>query len=1037
MSIEDAITSPTPVWVPPRVHTAWQPLWAYQGDGSRDDLTEQAGPTATVKQSFDDGLPDTVTLTSTNDAVASLNMDLLGRGPVIANEIGWRTAVSGSQFGANDEVYAQWPADLEPGDLVITTFAVVPSVTTPIKTVDDMNAIPNDQRVSWLLSDFVDPSGAAGGVRIITYASIAPPGEAGFFFGLNIQDVPTNYRWAWVANAVYARRGAFNVGVRPGTPVTVDGGNAGTISGLSVPLVAPRGYIVTAFATRDTTLTGTDTSMGNVISADPGSTDVRLLVQRSGIVGQGSYARNATKGATNDYSAGVGIPLIIADTPQMDARQYFSVYNDASPVAAFERDIAPVTYDFGVLTSTGPDYQRLFTGQMSDVPVKSRTAELLAMSATRIKMMKAVRPPVIWGAREGANLSWVLSYIWAQCGLFVSPRPSTWTRYWNPLHGSLREFIGSGSNRTEQYDATGTTTISPSWTEGPYVLGMYGERTTVRTIRNIHEWQPSFMSVPPFTRDDIDPAAPRDILSLNGGVGRWSMWVRGDAAEVALPYVDGAAELVNHNFVLFDSGITADRAAIVWGIRKSNRRLFVRLYDIAGNDTTWESTLTLPSDGAWHFVSWSWDWAAGLVKARLDGTEQARVGAITTSTAILPDSEWGYLTDTDPTGRAGTLRTTFNYSIPAADAYLDSGIGVYTDPYIPDLAFTPDVVTRTLDVAVEALIEPVAREAWAIMVDIAQASLSSYRTDELDRVCLLPLKYFGEDALMDPEDVVIDTRTNAEDPDVIRDPTRIRNNVTVEFNETRVDDTLSVLLEWSTSMIIQPGTTDVTFALDTTTVSITANQQFRNLTAAEIAAGEPFPTSFGNIIPLLTVNDNDAGTGNYMEAYQVSAIVVSFDSDSVTVRFKNNTGGRRYMVNNGSEVPFMRVVGYAVRSATGYATTSDPASIAKRGERALSVQVPYLQRRQDATMISGLLTAMLCGPTGSTKMTVFGDPTREPGQLITVADAQGTNISGTWRVTAIDHTRDGAEYTQDMSMVQQAPVAVWDVSNWDEDVWGE
>jgi hypothetical protein len=715
-ALDDALASPTPVWVPPQLQADWDVPRAYRGVGTVDDLSTQHGDTATISHSFDDGLPDTVTTTSGANAGGTLDVDLTGRGTMYAATLGWRTPASGTQLGG--QATATWPADITTDDLVITAFSVV----TGIIDITGWTAPGGSETV---LIYNGDDGAALGGNRIIVFASRAAPGTAGGSFVL--AHVASNYRWGWSTNGVYARQGGFNVGVRVGAPVTVLSGTSATISGLTVEMAGVRGYVMTMGSTRDTTLTGTDTTLANVLSADPVNADVRFLVQRTGLIGQGTYTRTMTKGVSNAYSLGVGFTLTIDDRSPMDARQYFSPYNPASPVVSYDRDLAPVRYNFGVLTSAGPDYTRLFTGQMADVPVKQRSASLTATSARRLAMMRAVKPPLVWGAKEGANMSWLLSWVWYQCGLSVSPKPAATTRYWNPLHGSLREFVagGLGLNFTSTYDSVGSVANSaPQWVDGPFLMGMYGERSAVRTVRSHLGWTRSATQAP-FTRD-TDAGAPYDMLSQANSTCRVSMWVRGDPYLVTTAYTGPVGHPVEGNIQWNDNSPTNVRARIQYGIRNSDRTLFIRLSDDTTNDNFWFSTITLPTDGAWHFVSWSWNWKAGTVKAKMDGgAEQS--STLPTVDGDIPGTDAGFIA-------LGFMTCTMDFMIPCSDIYIDAGPNVYTAPYVRDVAFSADVVTRPLDVAFEIIAEPVAREAWGIMVDVALASLSSYRTDELDRV---------------------------------------------------------------------------------------------------------------------------------------------------------------------------------------------------------------------------------------------------------------------------------------------------------------
>ena len=66
----------------------------------------------------------------------------------------------------------------------------------------------------------------------------------------------------------------------------------------------------------------------------------------------------------------------------------------------------------------------------------------------------------------------------------------------------------------------------------------------------------------------------------------------------------------------------------------------------------------------------------------------------------------------------------------------------------------------------------------------------------------------------------------------------------------------------------------------------------------------------------------------------------------------------------------------------------------------------------------------------------IADPRRKPGQLITIQDASGTKVKGTWRILTVEHQVEGASYLQGITAVQVFPAAVWDgPDGWDNGVW--
>jgi len=281
----------------------------------------------------------------------------------------------------------------------------------------------------------------------------------------------------------------------------------------------------------------------------------------------------------------------------------------------------------------------------------------------------------------------------------------------------------------------------------------------------------------------------------------------------------------------------------------------------------------------------------------------------------------------------------------------------------------------------------------------------------------------------------IDTETNAQDLDITTDPSKIRNDVTIQFSDTTVATNPAQVIGYGTVMSIPNKKSSTVFSLDTTQAQTLANPVLANLTSSQVSGGT-FPAGSH----WASFNTKSDGTGTYLAAGSggIDAVVSAVTPTSVTVSFNNRTGKTAYMTNNNSTgIPFMSILGYVVTSAAGYTTVTDQPSIARRGDRTVSAEVDDIQRREDATSFATQLASICANPRGSVNVHVIGKPSRAPGQLVRIADAQGTGADGLWMILQIQHNKAGAEFTQDLTMVQVLPTAIWDVSNWDESAWGE
>ena len=210
-----------------------------------------------------------------------------------------------------------------------------------------------------------------------------------------------------------------------------------------------------------------------------------------------------------------------------------------------------------------------------------------------------------------------------------------------------------------------------------------------------------------------------------------------------------------------------------------------------------------------------------------------------------------------------------------------------------------------------------------------------------------------------------------------------------------------------------------------------ANYEILNLTSTQIGTGV-----LPSLRHFISFNTSIDGNGTVLDASAVTVAIAGSDALSIDLTFNNRTGKSVFIANNGEQVPFLLILGYGVRISDGYSTTSDPYSLQLRGDRSLDAELPLIQDRPTAEQISSTLTTQLARPRPRLTVVTKGNPLRKPGQLVTMADAEGTAAAGNWRVMAVDHNVNGAEYTNSLSLVQVLPAAVWDGPNgWDAAVW--
>lgn len=1047
-AMDDALNSSTPAWTPPKLTVEWQEqfpnLKFTDNPDAVNNFSSQMSGVFTVEHSIDDGLPDPVTMTTSADASGKAVIELNGRQGITAASIGWRTSTTDSGTADTSILEVPLPADIQYGDYIICAVTVNSSSVELTDYAD-----PDDLYPQWeLLTEVSD--GAS--LKLMVFGKQCwGSSEGGFSCNFSVS---VNY--SAVMLGAYARAADSRIWV------DFDAASVQSAAETSVPTVIPhtapalsltrRGFGVSVWATG--TAAGPFTYTGSGAELVEITTPIDLMAASTAVINPGSYTVTANTTAATAVVAMATIGLEVVDRPMMDARQFFSPFNPDSPIYGWDRDTADTELLFNVLTASGPEATILHKGLMEDIGIKGRQAEMKAVSKTRIDLDKSLALPRVYGDRENCSIDWLVTWVMARGGQWVGPAPSLLTRYWAPMYGSVHAHYDSPHSYGGALYCDTTTATGFFWwrpptvVEGPFLTAMYAQQTATRceeiivNVKLLHLADPKEIPAANHPGEEFDFS---EQFSKAGAYGRVTFWLRGDAVQAAPSYLLSSDDLIyKHNIQIQDS-VGTFLGWVIITIKADTRYLTVWMGSVAsGSGTvTFSSLGAFPTDGDWHFVGVAWDFAGGAVKVKIDAGESSSTYWLTNGyngTSQLPD------TDASHRAAGGVLSNDFRAHVPISDFLYETGYGAYGNPWSRHYPADPvtnlnyegsNATMRPTYQPLQAVVEAAPIQGWEVLAQLAQSSLSSYRINEEDNLEFLPLSYFGEAEQLTPV-AIMDTEVNTADLDVTTDPTKTRNVVTTKFNEFRILFQLGTILGMSTAVEIPRGTSTGVFTLDGPAVDFwKQNEPFStywtltNLTASQISTPSlPW-------VHYMTVNTAQDGTGSVLSAESVTAKIVAGDSSTITIEFTNKTPKSAWLANDGEQVPFLRILGIPVTIAEGYTTQRDAGSVGTRRERALSAELPWIQDRATAVMVTQLLVTALARPRREVEVVVMADPRRRPGQLVTLKDSQGTQAEGTWRILSVKHDVNGPQYTQNLRLTFVPPVGVWDESNWDEVIWSE
>jgi hypothetical protein len=732
-------------------------------------------------------------------------------------------------------------------------------------------------------------------------------------------------------------------------------------------------------------------------------------------------------GVTN--TAADGIPKLSADLlAPLDwdnPGAYYSPFRPDSPLYGLDRDVAAVTADIGLVTATGVQQVRAFTGQMSDLPTSGRSAGVNAITARRNQMRSLVQPHAVDGDMEGLDATHIVTSALHGCGIYASPPPRPGCKIWIPMHGSTATVIPNTAswdsefnNGTYNYDYDFSTAVAnpvrPTFIDGPFVGGLNASQNS-RLQKN------SIL---------IEPNTP-DFFTRRANAGRIEFWVKCDPFTPTL-----ANDLVG---VYISSGKENGAQYVRCGVDK-DRKPYV---EIIGSTATGHFDLlrpgtVLPTDGAWRFIGGAWDVAAGKLWLSIDGTISTDTTLTVLTTELADENELydpQYTPGASNEGRAfGQIYTW----LPMAELQCTSGSQANADtyPWINDTAYwdpaSAGAVVRRSIHTLNVWDQTAPREAYELVVAMGVSELAWMGFDAADRFLYLTMPHWAETAQQTVSETLSTGTTVGNDLTPTRDPTKIFNSVSVKYRDKtaygRAVFKRATIMQSSDVLVIAPGVNHFEFPTLSTIVAV---EYLFNPWASRSGAVNYSRSS-------ISANTASDGTGTYViGGGAVTARFESWTPNSVMVKVTNTSATTYYMANNFDSFPFIEGRGTAVLTTEAYALARDEGSIAgRRGERGLDLDFPEIQRKDFAQFIAEELVGRLSLPRVTVTGTVFADPRRVPGNLVRIQDTEVSGINDLFRLVSVNTHVDGANVTQTFVAEQAWLVGVWDQFNWSQAIWG-
>lgn len=693
---------------------------------------------------------------------------------------------------------------------------------------------------------------------------------------------------------------------------------------------------------------------------------------------------------------------------------YFSPFRNDKPFGAFQdRDVATVAMSSGAVTGDGVKVVRFFTGQMADIPLDGDEAKLTAVSRTRLKLSTLVQPPAIHGTFEGCELTWLVGYCLYKSNVLNVPPTLPNLRHYSPMNGSTHSYYPDdnrgafGVSEVYRFPPGVSQWTRPQFIDGPYpgTAALDGEISKNRTLK----WQSQSSNM------RLGPG--EDILSQTQARGRIEYWVKGTAYDLAGSVDSGAGYLA---WVKLTNPTGSRYAQLSIPI---DTRVPQLLMSDGTTTVFFDAGGPVPIDNQWHFVACSWDYSLNKIRVVMDGAQQNWVlsGLASSALASADDVNQVQIVGYWPFAE---LRITAGLLAPQSQT-----------EWVRNVPWSRDAIVRRSVISVDGLGQTAPREAFELISSMAQSELAKTGFDPNDNFLYLSMPYWAENTQQAPLETLSTATNLGPDFKPYRDVTKIFNTIRMTYNALVVQQSFVSVYGGSNLVAVPIGFSTLSVPLTGAAIEMRdVTSGLAVMTGAALAAAPP---SDANAINFITVNTTTDGTGTYGTSANFIAAILSWDPGQVTIAFTNNTGAIMYVANN-VNLPAM---GLAAKVLTGPAASVVVSSLAGgtplRGSRVLPIdQVEFIQNLHDAGSISTELASRLGFPRTLVRTSVWGDPRRAPGQVVTMADPDQSMISGPYRITSVQNEQSGADLRQALTLEQALPIAQWDMAVWDNTIWG-
>ena len=726
-----------------------------------------------------------------------------------------------------------------------------------------------------------------------------------------------------------------------------------------------------------------------------------------------SLSDNLPSGVTYTDNTGVVEASASLDGPiGTPADIYWSPFRDDQPWGDYPRDVAQVAVAAGAVTSDGYRVNRIFTGQMADIPIDDGSAAVKAISRTRLRLSQPIQPPPVHGFYEGAEATWAVGYALFKCGIYTAPPPVVGTRLYIPFNGSTRPYIPDADQaaipayllNVNRMPALSTTVIErPTFIDGPF-LG--SAAPSVQLDAGTTRYVVSNSA-------NIKYAPGEDFFSQTANRGRIECYVKATSTDRANSNDPTATFFVN---------IQMNNAAGTHIVQLSVD--VTRKVSLAVNDgvtfVSYGLDTYLPNDNQWHLIGGTWDIGAGNIRVTVDNKVENFTGISAAVTNL-------------PTIEDITQRLTFVSYLPIAELRIASGRFAPSNiaPHANNQTYQVGAVVRRSVLDFDGLAEPAPLEAWEFINRIARGELSMTGFDEYDRFLYLTMPYWVETANT-IEQETLDTGNNLSRFRPERPVSRIFNQVLVSFRQALVEELWTPVFRISQPIEIAASTDTLV------TVPLSPNPvELRTLSVSVVdgTALTSSPPSDVNATNYVSANTTIDGSGTYATTTQLIVTIDSWNPGSATVRFHNVSGTKFYVANNVNQ-PAFGLAGKVLRVSDATEFAESASSIALRGTRLLRADAPVIQSHVDALRLARLLVGELAEPSITFNARPWGDPRRKPGELVTVYDRDRTKVSGPYRLLGASSEFNDQDVEQSILGEQNYPVFVWGETAWSEGVWG-